>query len=83
VEGEVTWSNRPAASADVLSTVSVHGTVPEWYEVDVTEYVQARRSAGATAATLVLKGVSDSLPYASFASREAMNGPRLIVTGGT
>ena len=83
MEDEITWSSRPPANTATLDTIAVAGTTPQWYDIDVTAYVQSRRSAGATTVTLILKGTGDSLPYASFQSRESGMGPRLIVVPGT
>jgi phosphatidylserine/phosphatidylglycerophosphate/cardiolipin synthase-like enzyme len=83
VEDGVTWSSRPAATSGTLDTIDVAGTAPQRYDIDVTSYVQARRTTGATAVTLVLKGVADSLPFASFRSRETGMGPRVILVRGT
>jgi hypothetical protein len=82
-ESTLTWSNRPVADTGPLGSIEVSGTSPEWYTLDLTTYLQARRADGATEVTLILKGVTDSLPYASFDSRETSHGPRLVVAGGT
>jgi hypothetical protein len=81
-ENTATWHNRPVTDTGPLGTITVSGTIPEWYTLDVTTYMQARRAGGATEVTLILKGVTDSLPYAAFDSRETSHGPRLVVAGG-
>jgi hypothetical protein len=82
-ESTLTWTNRSVADTVPLGTIVVSGTTPDWYTLDLTTYLQARRAGGATEATLILKGVTDSLPYAWFDSRGTSDGPRLIVAGET
>jgi len=81
-ESSITWHNRPAADTDRLAAIVVNSTASQWYEVDLTEYVQSRRAGGAAAATLVLRGAEDTLPYASFSSRETPQQPLLVVVSG-
>ena len=79
-EASLTWNNsRALAGASVLGSVTVSGTSSEWYEADITQYVQAQRAAGATLIAIALKNPVDTLPYASFSSRESANGPQLVI----
>ena len=63
VETSLNWNNRPAADPTPLGTIVVAGVAPQWYEVDLTSYVQARRQPGATVIAIALKNPADTLPY--------------------
>ncbi len=76
----LTWNNsRSLAGASVLGSVTVAGTAPQWYEVDLTEHVQAQKATGATLIAIALKNAVDTPPYSSFGSRESANGPQVNV----
>jgi hypothetical protein len=82
-EGGITWNNKPASEATVLGTRTVSGTGGAWHEFDVTSYVKARKAAGATAVTFVLKGTATTDAQATFGSDEhatSGNRPQLVVT---
>jgi hypothetical protein len=81
-ESGLTWNNMPAAVTGLLGTISVAGTASAWYEIDLTDYVQSRRAVGAGAATVVIKGAEETLPFVSFSSRESSDGPRLTIVPG-
>jgi hypothetical protein len=81
-ESAITWHNRPAADTGRLGAIVVNSTALQWYEVDLTQYVQSRRAVGVAAATIVLRGAEDTLPYASFSSRETPQQPLLVVVSG-
>ncbi|HEX8916252.1 MAG TPA: DNRLRE domain-containing protein, partial [Humisphaera sp.] len=77
-ETTVTWSTKPATSATPVAAATVSGTAGAWYEFDVTDYVKARKAAGATAVSFALKGTAATTAYATFASDEATaNRPEL------
>jgi hyaluronate lyase len=78
-EGSLTWNDKPAASGAPVATVAVSGTSAKWYEVDLTDHVQAQRAAGANLIAIALKNPDDTPPYASFSSRESANGPQLAI----
>jgi hypothetical protein len=82
-ETGVTWNTRPPAGTTTWGTVAVSGTTAAWYDVDLTEHVQAERAAGQTVIGIVLKNTAETLPYVSFSSRETANAPQLIVTTST
>jgi hypothetical protein len=75
----VTWNTRPAAESTAWGSVAVSGTAPRWYEVDLTEEVQAVRAAGATELAAALRNTVDPLPYVSFSSGESANPPQLVI----
>jgi hypothetical protein len=80
-ESALTWNQRPTPGA-LLSSVSVSGTKGQWYEWDVTAFVQARKAAGSKFASLAI--VMDEPPangdgYDVFNSRNAgSNQPQLV-----
>jgi phosphatidylserine/phosphatidylglycerophosphate/cardiolipin synthase-like enzyme len=79
-ETGITWNNKPAADATAQGSVVVSGTSQAWYDVNLTAFVQAQRSAGRTTIAIALKNPDDTLPYVTFASRETANGPQLVIT---
>jgi ELWxxDGT repeat protein len=82
-EGGLTYNNRPAGEAAVLASGTVSGTANAWREFDVTAYVKARREAGATGVTFVVKGTATTDAQATFASDEhatSASRPQLAVT---
>ncbi|HET7218223.1 MAG TPA: phospholipase D-like domain-containing protein [Vicinamibacterales bacterium] len=78
-ETSITWNNRPAVSTTEWARVTVMGTTARWYEVDLTQRVQAERSLGRTTITIVVKKGVETQPYVSFASRTSLNPPALVV----
>jgi hypothetical protein len=78
-ETSLNWNNRPAAGTTVLGSIVVTGTTPAWYEVDLTSYVQAQRTAGATVIAIAIKNPADTLPYSAFSSRESGAKPELVI----
>ena len=80
-ETTLTNNNKPAAGTTVLGTLNVSGATGQWYQVDLTSYVQAQRAAGQTTIAIALKGAADTLPYVTFRSRQsATNKPELVIT---
>jgi hypothetical protein len=80
-ENGVTWNNRPATTGSALSTATVTGTDGEWYSWEIGSFLQARKAAGKNSATIVLKGVSATSPFATFSSDDAAGfQPVLVVT---
>jgi hypothetical protein len=79
-ETTLTWNNRPAVGA-VQASVAI-ATTARYYEWDVTAYVQAQRTAGATQISLAVR--MDTAVGSSpdtFNAREATgNRPQLVVT---
>jgi hypothetical protein len=79
-ESTLTWNNRPAAGASVRATFSVVGTTSQWYEVDLTSFLQAELAAGRKVVTLVLKVSGTNNAPITFSSDEQANGPRLAIS---
>ena len=78
-ETGITWNSRPARG-DLLGSTTVATTGAFWYEVDVTEFVRARRAAGAGVVSLSLHNTQNSTPKVQVNSREATTGrPELVV----
>ena len=82
LESGITWNNKPAAVSSPAASLVVSGTATRWYQVDLTNLVQAQRSAGQSTVSIVLKNTADTLPYVGFGSRESVNKPELVVTAG-
>jgi phosphatidylserine/phosphatidylglycerophosphate/cardiolipin synthase-like enzyme len=78
-ETGVNWNNRPTAGTTEWGRITVAGTTPQWYQVDLTQRVQAQRAAGATTITLALRKTVETLPAVSFGSRESANKPTLVI----
>jgi predicted RecA/RadA family phage recombinase len=79
-ESTITWSNRPGRSTTALDQETVIGTTSQWYEWDVTAYLKAQKTAGATAVTLVLANPFNSSSRGVFQSDEASNSrPELVI----
>ena len=85
-EATITWNNQPGvSSATVLATQTVTGTTAQFYDFDLTAFIQAERAAGRNTISLRLvstqaTGTDDTL-YTRFNSKEAAtNAPQLVVT---
>ena len=78
-ETTITFNNAPAMDASAQATTTV-GTTAAWYEWDLTAYVQAQKTAGATDVSFGIK--SDPISNDSqttFSSKEGANDPVLII----
>jgi hypothetical protein len=79
-ETGITFNNKPATDTAALATTTIAGTTAQFYDWDITTYLQQQKALGKTAVTLVLRATANSDPFAKFNSREAGNGPQIIVT---
>jgi len=81
VETTITYNNAPAIGAKQGSSQSV-GLTAAYVEWDLTSYVQAQKTAGATAVSFELKqDVANNETPTTFNAREnASNKPQLVVT---
>lgn len=78
-EAGINWSNAPAGIA--ISTITVDG-VGQYYEWDVTSYVQNQLNAGDNIISLVFDAPSVSAVLATFCSKESNStsrDPQLII----
>jgi hypothetical protein len=78
-EAGITWNNKPSRGA-ALSSATVAGATFAWYTLDVTAYVQSERAAGRNVIGLALHNVAATDPVVQANSREAANGPQLVVS---
>ncbi|HEV2293380.1 MAG TPA: DNRLRE domain-containing protein, partial [Tepidisphaeraceae bacterium] len=79
-EGGITWNNKPAANATVRGSLTVTGTANQWYEVDLTSFLQSEFAAGRRVLSLVLQAPNTSNPWAIFAADSTPDGPRMVIT---
>ena len=77
--GGITWANQPAMGGTALTSLTVN-TTAAYVEFDVTAYVQAQKTAGASAIALGVKSItaSDESPT-TFNSKEGTNKPMLVI----
>jgi hypothetical protein len=79
-ETSITWNTKPAAGGS-LGTKTITGTSGQWFEWDVSAYLQAQLAAGAEAVGFALKAPNTSDPWAIFNSGEASGDrPELVIT---
>jgi YVTN family beta-propeller protein len=80
-ESTITWNNAPASGTAKLATVTVSLTAQYW-EWDVTAYLQAEKALGHTDVSFALKAdVYTGESQTTFNPREASaNKPQLVVT---
>jgi len=80
--GSITWNNRPPRNASPLTgaTITVASTTLTTFDIDVTSYVKAEKSAGRDLVSLALHDPSASTIFINVNSREAAaNKPQLII----
>lgn len=79
-ENTITWTNKPAR-VTTLGTATVISTTYSTFDLDVSSYVIAEKSAGRNVVSLALHNSANSTPHILLNSREApANKPQLIVT---
>jgi len=69
-ERSLTWHTRPRVDA-AIGSATVRGVAPQWYEVDITAYVQAQKRAGKSLVTVALQNAAHSSAQIEVGSREA------------
>jgi hypothetical protein len=79
-ESAITWSNRPARGTSALASVSVAGDAYSSYELDVTSYVTAARTAGQSLLSLALHEPNPSGARILMRSKESGSGPSLVLS---
>jgi glucose/arabinose dehydrogenase len=77
-ESLITYNTRPAAGAQLTSFTVVQGA-GQWYEIDVTNYVNAEKAAGRDVVGFLLRATATTDPYAAFGSDESANRPELVL----
>jgi hypothetical protein len=82
-ESTITWNNKPTAGTTALDTKTVSGATSQWYEWDITSYLQSEKAAGRNIVCIQIAQTTTELsaPQLVFNSREAAsNVPQLVVT---
>jgi uncharacterized delta-60 repeat protein len=79
-ESAINFNNKPANGTGALGGLTVLDATGRFYEVDLTSYIRAQKAAGKTAVSFMLKANVSVDPFIRFNSREAGNGPQLLVT---
>ncbi len=79
-ENTITYNQRPTSDVTVLASATVAGTTARYYEWDLTSFINARRTAGATAVSLaVINMTATNYNQTNFYSKEmSANRPQLV-----
>jgi acid phosphatase len=79
-EADLTWKRRPVLG-DLLGTVVISARPYAWFEVDVTDYVNAERAAGRTTVSFALHNRGTGPQRVTLHARESpANPPELVLT---
>jgi hypothetical protein len=79
-ESTITWNNRPPVKSAVITSESVSGTIPQYYEWDLTQHVINAKANGSRYISLRLNNAGNTGNAAVFNSKEASaNKPQLVV----
>lgn len=83
--GSITWNNKPARGASrgtfTVANSTTDASVLKWYEVDVTAYVAAQKTAGKADVSFALHNATAGSLLVKANSREASAGkPELRIT---
>ena len=79
-ESTITWANKPSNDSTALATGSVSSTTNQWYEFDLTTYINNAKAAGQSTISLaVLPTSTVTATGFFFNSKENTggNGPQL------
>jgi hypothetical protein len=86
-ETGMTWNNQPAvASPTALSQIMVLNSTAQWYEFDLTAFLQQERAAGRSVVSLRLINLqptgTSGTSFTSIATKEAgtSTAPQLVIT---
>lgn len=86
-EMTMTWNNQPAVeSPTALAQITVANATAQWYEFDLTAFIQAERAAGRNVVSFRLINLvptgSSGASYTTFATKEAgtSTAPQLVIT---
>jgi hypothetical protein len=66
----ITWNTKPAAGTNLLAAATVTNNTVQWYELDLTSYIQSEKAAGRNAVSFVVNGNSASSPYVTLNSKK-------------
>jgi len=75
----VNWASRPAETTPALDTHASTRTQNNWYEWDVTSFVDAEVGASASAVSFMMRHDSPTQQLEQFYTRESSNDPQLVV----
>jgi glucose/arabinose dehydrogenase len=84
-ENTLTWDNKPLPNQpEELTRTVVTDAVARWYELDITAFIQAERTAGRTLTGVLLRNMLRGEAgdfYSTFNSRETTtaNAPQLVI----
>ncbi|RYG23270.1 DNRLRE domain-containing protein [bacterium] len=81
-QSTLTWNNAPAANGPAVASINITGPAmaTNWYEVDVTSYVQSERAAGRPVVSLMLRSPVATDGMELFARENSTMPPRVTVT---
>ena len=68
-ERTLTWNTKPSVGA-VLGSAAIRGVAPQWYDVDVTAYVQSQKRAGKSIITVALQNATHSSAQVEIVERD-------------
>jgi len=79
-ESTLTWNNRPVASTQI-ALMNITSVTPQWWEMDLTSFLQAEKAAGRNIVTMVLKSLSTAVTQLAFNSDDAAtNHPQVVIS---
>ena len=80
-ESSLTWENRPSPEPDPVALFTIDSTSDQWYELDVTAHVNARRAMGLTAVAFVVRQLelNGKIAYVN-SNRNPTEAPELVLT---
>lgn len=79
VETTITWNNKPALGA-AIGSARVVGTTGQYYEWDLSAYLQSEKAAGRNRVSVAFRNTASSTTLTYWHSKEnATNKPQLIV----
>ena len=80
-ESTITWNNRPLDAGGAIASSTIATDQSQWYEWDLTSYIQNQLANGVTSVSIGVEGDAYSAgPYATFGSKESQYAPQLVVT---
>jgi hypothetical protein len=69
-EQTITYNNKPAEGANAQASVTASSTTAKYYEWDLTQYINNKKSAGSNIISLALKNKSTTSGFLQFNSKE-------------